>query len=202
MLKLSKRHGSKFWTARGTYLGVKVDRSLRTGDRREADVLLAKIQKEIFDQKSGRESGGAALGPTFAEAVISYVEQGGEKRFLEPLLKHFGELPISKIDQAAINVAAIELYPKCSSSTKNRRVYGPISAVLKSNGVEGKIKRLKNPDGVIRWLTHEEASHLINACSPHMRPLVMFMLYTGARVGEALWLEWRCIDFKSGSCSI
>jgi integrase len=32
--------------------------------------------------------------------------------------------------------------------------------------------------------------------SPHMRPLVMFMLYTGARVGETLWLEWRCIDLN------
>jgi hypothetical protein len=178
MLKLSKRHGSKFWTARGR---VKVDQSLRTGDRREADVLLAKIQKEIFDQKSGRESGGAALGPTFAEAVISYVEQGGEKRFLEPLLKHFGELPISKIDQAAINAAAIELYPKCSSSTKNRRVYGPISAVLKSNGVEGKIRRLKNPDGVIRWLTYEKASHLINACfSAYAAPCHVYALHRGA----------------------
>lgn len=28
----------------------------------------------------------------------------------------------------------------------------------------------------------------------HLSPLVIFMLYTGARVGEALWLDWRNVD--------
>src|SRR5882762_4079411 len=28
----------------------------------------------------------------------------------------------------------------------------------------------------------------------HLRPLVIFLLYTGARAGEALWLDWRYID--------
>jgi integrase len=35
---------------------------------------------------------------------------------------------------------------------------------------------------------------LIASCSPHLRPLVMFLLYTGARAGEALWLDWRNVD--------
>ena len=32
------------------------------------------------------------------------------------------------------------------------------------------------------------------AASGHMRPLIIFLLYTGARVGEALWLDWRNVD--------
>jgi hypothetical protein len=108
MLVLKKRHGSKFWTARGTYCGIKVDRSLRTGDRGEAQLLLAKIQKQIYDEQTG-QSGGDSFGPTFAEAVINYVQKGGERRFLEPLLKYFGDLPIKKVDQAAIDQAVISL---------------------------------------------------------------------------------------------
>jgi integrase len=30
----------------------------------------------------------------------------------------------------------------------------------------------------------------------HLRPLVIFMLYTGARAGEALWLDWRDVDLS------
>src|SRR3984893_10824730 len=41
MLALKQRHGSKNWTARGTYLGVKVDRS--TGAC-EADILSGHFQ--------------------------------------------------------------------------------------------------------------------------------------------------------------
>ena len=37
---------------------------------------------------------------------------------------------------------------------------------------------------------------MIDACSPHLRPLVVFMLYTGCRVGEALWLDWRCVNLQ------
>jgi integrase len=28
----------------------------------------------------------------------------------------------------------------------------------------------------------------------HLRPLVIFLLYTGARAGEAVWLDWRNVD--------
>jgi hypothetical protein len=73
------------------------------------------------------------------------VKLGGERRFLEPLLKYFGEVPIDTIDQAAINAAAIALYPNGSSSTRNRQVYGPVSAILKSNGISTKVHRLEPP---------------------------------------------------------
>jgi integrase len=45
-----------------------------------------------------------------------------------------------------------------------------------------------------RWLTEAETDRLIESCADHLRPRVIFLLYTGARVGEALWLDWRCVD--------
>ena len=48
MLKLSKPRQSPNFYARGTFLKVAVDKSLGTGDREEAEVLLPKIQKDIF----------------------------------------------------------------------------------------------------------------------------------------------------------
>ena len=199
MLKLSKRHGSKFWTARGTYLGVKVDRSTGASDKGEAQAILAKIQNEIFERASGRVPEKA--GPGFAQAIISYVKLGGERRFLEPLLKYFGDVPIDTIDQTAINAAAIALYPNGSSSTRNRQVYGPVSAILKSNGISTKVHRLEPPEGVVRSITHEEAARLVESCAPHLRPLIMFLLFTGARAGEALWLQWRDVGLSRSHVS-
>lgn len=46
----------------------------------------------------------------------------------------------------------------------------------------------------MRWLTLEEANRLIDCCNKHLRPLVIFLLYTGARASEAVWLDWRNVD--------
>ena len=59
-----------------------------------------------------------------------------------------------------------------------------------------KITRPKAPKGRVRWITHTEAANLIEACAPHLKPLVAFLFYTGARIGEALWLDWRNVDLQ------
>ena len=46
----------------------------------------------------------------------------------------------------------------------------------------------------MRWLKPEEADRLIEVCAPHLRPLVVFLLYTGARAGEAVFLDWSDVD--------
>ena len=56
------------------------------------------------------------------------------------------------------------------------------------------LQRPRQPPGRTRWLKPDEADRLIDACGAHLQPLVIFMLYTGARVGEALWLDWRNVD--------
>ena len=58
------------------------------------------------------------------------------------------------------------------------------------------IARPKQPPGRIRWLEPEEAERLILASGENLRPLVIFLLYTGARIGEALWLDWRNVDLS------
>jgi integrase len=198
MLKLSKRRNSPNFYARGTFLKVAVEQSLGTGDRKEAEVLLAKIQKDIFERQT---CGPVRTSEEFAAAALRYMETGGERRFIAPLLLHFGEISVDQIDQQAIDRAASALYPNGSAGTRNRQVYTPVSAILKFAGVTRDVRRLKAPPGRIRWLAEDEAQRLIAACSPHLRPLMMFLLFTGARLGEALWLNWRCVDLARGHVS-
>ena len=62
------------------------------------------------------------------------------------------------------------------------------------------LERPEKPPGRVRWLVPELADRLIEACSEHLRPLVIGDLPAlhGARMGEALWLDWRYIDLRRG----
>src|SRR5262249_53286914 len=154
MLKLWKRKDSPYFFARGTHLGIRVGESLRTRDRAEAQRLLAKLQAKIFEEQM---RGPVPKALAFGAAARRYMQGGGERRFMVPLLAHFGDTPIDQIDQAAIDNAAEVLYPECSPATRNRRVHTPVSAIFKRAGIERDIKRPKVRVIIRRALTWDEA---------------------------------------------
>ncbi|MGO9686166.1 MAG: tyrosine-type recombinase/integrase [Beijerinckiaceae bacterium] len=194
-LRLVRRRKSPYWIIRGTVRRFRVEQSTGTSDKRVAEEIRAKREAEIFAESVY----GRRATATFAEAALSYLEAGGNKRFLEPIIKHFGTTPLAKIDQEAIDQGARKLYPSAAASTRNRQFYTPTSAVLKHaarrlwcSGIP--LERPSPPSGRIRWLTLDEANRLIECSGDHLRPLLTFLLYTGARAGEALWLDWCNVD--------
>jgi integrase len=194
-LKLFKRKPSPNWWIRGTIRGVGIYESTGTAERSAAEAIRIQREKEILDQTiHGRKAVA-----TFIQAAVIYMEAGGERRFLEPLIYHFGTTPLVKIDQFAIDRAGKILYPNASPSTLNRQVYTPMSAILKRAAQRGLcepriIERPQQPKGRVRWITIEEADRLIAECADHLQPLVIFLLYTGARLSEALYLDWRQVN--------
>lgn len=196
-LRIVRRHGSPFWYIRGTVRGIAVDESTGVADRKAAEYLRTKREWEITQ---GSVYGRRATA-TFLEAAVSYMEAGRERRFLKPILKEIGGVRLSEIDQTLIEKTARKLYPGCAPATLNRQVFAPISAVLKHAHTRKlcdhlKIERMEEPPGRVRWLTPEDADRLIACCSPHLRPLVIFLLYTGARLSEALYLDWQAVDLN------
>jgi len=197
MLKLTRRHGSPNWYIRGAIRGVTVDESTGVADRQLAEAIRARREWEILQGSIfGRKTTA-----TFLEAAVSYMEAGGERRYLKRLLNHFGATPLNKVDQLAIEGAAKTLYPTASPSTQNRQVFTPVSAVLKHAAKRGlcdfrQIERPIQPKGRIRWVSPAEADRLIAASAPHLRPLLIFLFYTGARLSEALYLDWQQVDLE------
>jgi integrase len=196
-LDLKRRPKSPYWIIRGTLRGIRVEESTRTSDKRVAEEIRAMREAEILAQSVY----GRRATATFAAAALSYLENGGSKRFTARVISHFGTAPLAQIDQSALDRGAKKLYPNASQSTRNRQFYAIASAILHHAAKRGLcalpiIERPKSTDGRIRWLTIDEADRLITACSDHLRPLVIFMLYTGARTGEALWLDWRDVDLS------
>ncbi len=67
------------------------------------------------------------------------------------------------------------------------------------NPVKG--QKLKEPDGVVRWLTQQEAGRLIDAAkvnTEYLAGIISFALHTGVRKGELLSLEWSHVDLTAG----
>lgn len=196
-LKIVRRGKSPNFYLRGTVRGVTVDESTGTNSREVAEAIRIKREAEILD----RSVFGSRATATWLEAAVAYMDAGGETRFMQPLDDYFGMTPLAKIDQAAVDGAARVLYPDAGNSTLARQVYGKVSAVLKFAARRKlceywKMERPTQPKGRIRWLSPDEAERLIEACSDHLRPLVTFMLYTGARVSEALYLDWSNVHLS------
>lgn len=204
-IKLIERPQSPFWQLRGTIRGIRVRES--TGvllkDRRRAEEIRAKREAEIIDQSIH----GRAATATFAEAFNSYKQtggrdgNGGETRFLEPAVSHFGRWTLTKIGLTEIEAYALKAYPDASPATRNRQAFTPVVAVLRHAALRGLcpmpiVARPKHGDPVTRWLRRNEADRLIEAAGKHLQPLVVFLIYTGARIGEALWLDWQDVDLS------
>ena len=198
-LRLVRRPKSPNWIIRGTLRQIRIEESTGTDNKKIAEEIRAKREAEILAESIyGRQATA-----TFAQAALSYLEQGGSKRYLHRIIAHFGTTPLARINQEAIDRGARRLYPNTSDSTRVRQFYVPASAVLMHAAKRGWcpkliIERPKTAPPRVRWITLDEANRLINACAKHLRPLVIFLLYTGARVGEALWLDWRHVDLERG----
>jgi integrase len=132
--------------------------------------------------------------PTFLSAALAYMESGRPSLHIAPLIKHFGDTPLSEIDQNAIDNAASTLYPNKIPSTRNRYLYTPMSAILHFAGIEITVRRPKGFKGrvVTDWLTPDDAFGIIEAADKFDRELgtlLCWLLYTGARIGAALALK-------------
>jgi integrase len=187
---------SPYWSVRGSHLGRYLDRSTKARERRLALQVLHKWEREI-EQGCFAEPGE----PTFASAAIAYMNAGGERRPLTPLLRHFAETPLRQINQTAIDDAAATLFPAATAATRNREVYTPVSAVLKHSGFDFKIKRPKGWRGrvVRRWLWPEQAWRVIDAATgldSELGLLCVMLLFGGLRISEQLAM--RCDDVRIG----
>jgi integrase len=185
-----------------------VDKSSGTHQRSVARAILNDLKGKIErGEYPPRESKVQPSTPTFLSAAVAYLEAGRRPRYVARLIRHFGEKPLSEIDQAAIDAAAVALHPSAQPATRNTCVYTPIAAILHFNGIDIKIRRPKGAKGrvVTDYLTPADAFAIIDAAETidtELALLLKFLLYTGVRLGEALALNWNSVSLDERTARI
>jgi integrase len=204
----SKKRRTPFFSGRGTYLGVCVDRSTKTDRRALAKRIIKEWERQIErgEYRGGKEVEAlpeAQSGEmTFAMAAVAYMNAGGERRFLSKALDHLGMKPLSQIDQAAIDASAVAAFPRGTPAYRNRNFYTPISAVLKHVGNDKPIKRPKGWRGKrsTAWLEPDQAFAVFKAADRIDREFALFLrtlCYTGMRLGETLAIRLHELNLKT-----
>jgi hypothetical protein len=174
----------------GTVAGQRIRTSLGTRDKRQAQELCAQYEAKVWKRLSyGEESV-----RTFEEAVMLFVEAGGERTYLEPLLRQFRGRVLGTIKPEEIRQIARALGPGKKNSTRNRQVIVPACAVINHAAEAGWCPRISvarfsiekarrvtvDREWIDAFLAQADFDEL-----PHLAAAILFMWQTGTRVSEA-----------------
>lgn len=203
------RRKSGIFHIRGSHHGIAVDESSLTRERAAAEAVRERREREIYeavilgkrpDRLFAEAAEGLMLGrgahpdnALFAPILVARVMFGGKRTA-------FGEVPLREIDQAMIDAIARQLYPDAKNSTRNRKVYTPVSAALTWASEQkswqfqhGRIRRPKQTKGRLDWRTPQEIEWWL-ARAGHAAPLVAAYVGTGARASELIGLDWANVS--------
>lgn len=147
-------------------------------------------------------------GKTWCDAVDRWLAEKADKaslhsdkcifRWLEPFLSGYD---INDINRSVVDAITKK---KRATGVKNGTVNRTL-ALLRSVLIRAcvdwewvdaipKVRLLKEPDRRVRYLTHAEASALLNELPEHLSHMVAFSLATGLRKGNVIGLCWSQVD--------
>lgn len=140
----------------------------------------------------------------FEEAASSYIEHGGDGRYLPRIVDQIGMKSMTEIFPFDVKKLALDLYPTQQNATRNRCVITPVRAVFyhayeRGWGPPLRIRNLKEETPKRKKAASQAWLHaFVRQCAKdelnHLAALVLFMSQTGARISEALELRWNEVD--------
>ena len=207
------QRGKVWWMVYQDLFGKMHFESTKTSSKREAEYLLACRRKEIREGKIPqvkkiRHYSLNQLAEEYLQWARTQRAYRDKSNRVKQLAGVFGNYPLRSFTSRLVERYQIERLQRNKPATVNR-----ILAVLKhmfTKAVEWdmveedvlkrvrKVKLSKENNRRLRFLSKEECQALIEACSPHLRPIVITALNTGMRKGEILGLKWEQVDLKHG----
>jgi integrase len=200
-IKLYQR--GKVWHYRGTVAGRRLRGSCQTTNKDIAARQVAEIETKQW--KYNFDGPQAVI--TFAQVALMYRAAGKPTRFLALIEDYWKDTLVKDINQGAIRKMAIDLYPRAATATRNRQAIVPCQAIINYAADSElcphiKVKRFKTEKKVKEPFTLEWVTTFRQYASPQLGALALFMFVTGARVSEALRVQWDDIDFKAKTVTI
>lgn len=195
------------WWSYVTVDGVRHGKSAQTRNRRLAEQVDDKFKEELTVRRTLAPQFNPEL--TFAELAAQFLAHAGTKTWhverLKALLPFFGEYSIGKItkNHAREYRQWRHAQKTISDTTVNRDLecvrhiffWAVEEGLLPTNPLARppmvRERRRRRP-----VMSLEEESALLNACSPHLKKIVIMALDTGMRRGEILNQRWEDVDFS------
>lgn len=209
-LRLTRRAGSPFFWITGTVRGQRVRESAGTDNPRLAEEARSAREAQLYRAAVH----GTREPVAFATAAESYLLHAGPHsaptlaRLRRLVLEIGPKLTLDDIGQTRIDqLAAKLLRPGASQATRLREITTPIRAILTHAARRGwcplpVLEAPAAPPSRTEWLRPAEADALAAAAAKHLRPLVVFLIATGARLGEALALQWPDVDLAHARATL
>lgn len=210
MHKLWQHPNGTFYVLHGPRLRKRA--SLRTQDRKAADILFAQFVAENA-QLTPESPLVADILDGYLNSRTTYGRETGEELRAPNALKYSVKAlkpKLGNLKPEHLLPAEIRKYAKDRGASNGTilRDIGVLRASL-AWAVQNKIitrdqcpdisNPVPSPKGRERWLTRAEAKALISSCrQPHLRLFVMLALATGARSAALLELTWGRVDFEKG----
>ncbi|HSR78782.1 MAG TPA: site-specific integrase [Xanthobacteraceae bacterium] len=204
-LRVVVRKDTGALTIVGTVAGQRVRQRAQSGNFRlateEARLLEADLLKtEWLGERRGARS--------FGDAAESYLNaaprSANHYARIVRLLLAIGDPPLNTVNQqTAIDLKNKMLRPGASPRAYADAVIMPLRAILHHAQRQGwcampYFAMPKATPGRTLYLLPGQVERLIVAAAPHLRPLLIFLVGTGARMAEALELDWRDVDLQGG----
>ena len=159
----------------------------------EAAAIEAQILRDAYH---GERRGSR----TYAEALESYLNAAPRGRPDQQqhtrILRVLGDIALREVNQEAVNkVRRLILRPEASPATILRGVISPILSVLNYAAAQDwcnlpRFIKPRQPQGRTHFLLPNELERLVAAAAPHLKGLLLFLADTGARLSEAIELDW------------
>lgn len=207
------RRGTVWWLCYQDPFGVIRFESSKSTSKKEAEYILACRRKEVNEGKTPEVK--RIKNHSFKELAKLYLKWAKPQRAykdkarrVRQLVMVFGNYPLRGFTTRLIEEYQAQRLEYNKPATANRMLM--ILKHMFTKAVEWemveeetlkrvrKVKLLKEPPGRLRFLSKEECQALVEACSPHLRPIVITALNTGMRKGEILGLKWEQADLRHG----
>lgn len=205
-MSLYKRKDSSVWWLKIRHLGQTIQRSTGTDDKLKAQEYHDRLKVELWEQQR------LGVKPKYLwnEAVERWLQetehkasQVSDKFHLRWLDAYLCDVPLTDINRDLIDkIMAAKKAEGVANSSVNR-VLEVVRAILRKAANEWEwldrvpfFRMLPEPKRRIRWLTREDAAHLLTELPEHLGAMVRFSLETGLRKSNVTGLLWSQVDLE------
>ncbi len=210
-----KRKNSPFYFVAFEHKGRRYRQSAKTKSRRLAEQFEAQLRQQVYENVDlGRQQHEPMR---FEDAVKRYVgthlktkarleeSEASQAYMLAKLIRLVGaNTVLDEISTAVVADIKERIFDSGRKKPATANQYlAALRAILRMAHFEWsrlrelpRFKLFPLQNERTRWLRIEEERRLLSACegTPHMHQLVVFLLDTGARVGEACRLTWNNVE--------